>query len=65
MVAAGAAVTRDLPDFALVTGIHARHIGWVGRRSNPLKDDRGGRFVCPITGGRYFERDSALTDERP
>jgi hypothetical protein len=57
-------VTRDVPDYALVAGVPARRIGWVGRSGTPLKDEGGGRFICPITGDRYFERDGALTEEQ-
>jgi UDP-2-acetamido-3-amino-2,3-dideoxy-glucuronate N-acetyltransferase len=37
LVAAGAVVTKDVPDFALVAGTPARRIGWVGRAGEPLK----------------------------
>ncbi len=36
LVAAGATVIRDVPDFALVVGSPARRIGWVGRAGVPL-----------------------------
>jgi UDP-2-acetamido-3-amino-2,3-dideoxy-glucuronate N-acetyltransferase len=53
MVAAGAVVTRDVAPFALVAGVPARHIGWVGRagrRLEPLADDT---WVCPATASQY------------
>jgi acetyltransferase-like isoleucine patch superfamily enzyme len=61
LVAAGAVVTRDVADFALVAGVPARRIGWVGRAGEPLKDDGDGRWRCPRTGELYAENDGRLT----
>jgi hypothetical protein len=62
-VAAGSVVTRDVPDFALVAGVPARFLRWVGRAGVPLTDLGGGRFACPVTGHRYAERDGVLVEE--
>ncbi|MFI0356742.1 DapH/DapD/GlmU-related protein [Actinomadura sp. 9N407] len=60
LVAAGAVVARDVPDFALVVGNPARRIRWVGRAGVPLKEEAGGLWRCPETGEEYTERDGRL-----
>jgi UDP-2-acetamido-3-amino-2,3-dideoxy-glucuronate N-acetyltransferase len=62
MVAAGAVVTSDVPDFALVVGTPARQVRWVGRAGEPLVDRGGGSFECPATGAMYLEVDGRLVE---
>ena len=62
MVAAGAVVTKDVADFALVAGVPARRIRWVGRAGIPLEDQGGGTWRCPQTGETYTETDGQLTE---
>ena len=69
-VGAGAVVTRDVAPYALVVGVPARRVGWVGEAGVPLlaadeaSNEAGERtWVCPASGHRYVERDGALSPE--
>ena len=62
LVAAGAVVVSDVPDFALVVGVPARRVGWVGRAGVRLVDKGDGRFECPETGTAYVETDGVLAE---
>ncbi len=53
-IAAGAVVTKDVPDYALMVGAPARQRGWVSRHGHVLEPpDAEGISRCPESGLRY------------
>ena len=53
-VAAGAVVTGDVPDYALMMGVPARRVGWMSRHGHRLALEAvGDQAACPESGLRY------------
>lgn len=54
-VAAGAVVTHDVADYAMVVGLPGRPRGWVSRHGHPLHHPVDGVYTCPESKLRYRE----------
>jgi UDP-2-acetamido-3-amino-2,3-dideoxy-glucuronate N-acetyltransferase len=55
-IAAGAVVTKDVPDYAMMAGVPAKQIGWMSRHGIRLPAlDADGIMVCAESGYRYKE----------
>jgi UDP-2-acetamido-3-amino-2,3-dideoxy-glucuronate N-acetyltransferase len=53
-IAAGAVVTKDVPDYALIMGVPGKCVGWMSRHGYRLSaPDKKGIMTCPETGWRY------------
>ncbi|MGC6452822.1 MAG: acyltransferase [Candidatus Puniceispirillaceae bacterium] len=52
-IAAGAVVTKDVPDYGLVTGVPGRQVGWMSAYGEQLDFGEDNRATCPHTGDRY------------
>ena len=60
-VGAGAVVAGDVPPHALVIGVPAKQIGWVGHAGERLTLDAAtGEFICPRTDRHYVETEDGL-----
>jgi len=59
-VAAGAVVTKDVPDFALVAGNPARLVGWMSEAGKKLAFDRRGLAFCEKSGKTYTLKNGAV-----
>ena len=58
LVAAGSIVVKILAVFALLVGIPAKRIQWVGKSGMPLLSESGGCSLCPKYGACCLECNS-------
>ncbi len=52
-IGAGAVVTKEVPDYALVVGNPAKQIGWMSEYGHRLEFDEEGQAICPESNEKY------------
>ena len=60
-IGAGAVVTKEVPDYALVVGNTSKNIGWISEFGERLNFDSTGIAICDNTGLKYNLRNNLVS----
>ena len=61
MVGAGAVITKDVSNYALVVGNPAKQLGWVSEYGHRLDFDESGKATCEESGQEYLLENDEVT----
>lgn len=59
-IAAGAVVTKDVQDYALMIGAPAKHTGWMSEYGHRLEFNAQGNASCPESNEKYLLKDNSV-----
>ena len=59
-IGAGAVVTKQIPDYALVVGNPAKQKGWMSEAGYPLIFDKDGKAVCKGSSEIYIQKEGIV-----
>ena len=60
-IGAGAVVTKEISEYALVVGNPARQIGWMSEQGHRLNFDANGVAICDGNGDKYELSEGKVT----